>query len=213
MPSNVPSKIDLKVVLLGRWYCGKTSLVERFIYNRFEDKYQNTIGAAFSAKTLKIKNEELVVSVWDTVGDERYESISKMYYRNARAAVVCYDLTDPESWKRAKFWVEEVRSHEETCKIYLCGTKLDLLKNTDRATDFRDVTKYTKEFDAKEFETSSKTGENIDQLFEEVAKDYLAFRMTLDPEVSHHRKSDNIRLTSERKENFFARLGTECCSS
>ena len=73
----------MKVVLLGREYCGKTSVVERFLNERFagENKYQNTIGAAYGARTVSVGGRELVLGIWDTAGSERYESMSRMYYR------------------------------------------------------------------------------------------------------------------------------------
>ncbi|GFX84862.1 ras-related protein Rab-24 [Trichonephila clavipes] len=60
---------------------------------------------------------------YDTAGSERYESIGRIYYRKSHAAVICYDLTDSDSFERAKFWVSELRKFEEKCLLYLCGTK------------------------------------------------------------------------------------------
>jgi Ras-related protein Rab-24 len=97
------SDVDLKVVLLGKEYCGKTSLVERFLNERFtgENRYQNTIGAAYGAKRVHLDADRAVaMGVWDTAGSERYEAISRIYYRGAAAAVVCYDVTDADSWSR-----------------------------------------------------------------------------------------------------------------
>jgi Ras-related protein Rab-24 len=53
--------------------------------------------------------------------------MSRMYYRSAKAAVVCYDVTDARTWEKVKFWVEELKKHESECRIYIVGTKLDLL--------------------------------------------------------------------------------------
>lgn len=53
--------------------------------------------------------------VQDTAGSERYEAMSRIYYRGAKAAIVCYDVTDSSSFERAKFWVAELRQHEEVC--------------------------------------------------------------------------------------------------
>lgn len=84
------AKVDMKVVLLGREYCGKTSLVERFLNERFvgENKYQNTIGAAYGARTLRVGDRDLVLGIWDTAGSERYESMSRMYYREGDTQIL-----------------------------------------------------------------------------------------------------------------------------
>ncbi|XP_059568994.1 ras-related protein Rab-24 isoform X2 [Alligator mississippiensis] len=148
-------RVDAKVVLLGKEYVGKTSLVERYVHQRFlVGPYQN-----------------------DTAGSERYEAMSRIYYRGARAAIVCYDLTDGSSFERAKFWVNELQTFEENCRIYLCGTKSDLLEEDRRrrGVDFHDVQDYADEIKAELFETSSKTGQSVDELFQKVAEDYVRF--------------------------------------
>ncbi|CAL1261561.1 unnamed protein product [Larinioides sclopetarius] len=119
-----------------------------------------TIGAAFGAKKIIINGQALTIGLWDTAGSERYESIGRIYFRNSNAAIVCYDLTDVVSFERAKFWVSELLKSEEKCRLYLCGTKKDLInKDRKRAVDYHNVTDYADEINAEVFETSSKTGE------------------------------------------------------
>lgn len=172
------SHVDLKVVLLGKEYGGKTSLVERYLYDRFDSAtpYQNTIGAAYGAKQVAIRNRKITLGIWDTAGSERYEAMSRIYYRNAGAAVICFDLVDRESFQKAKFWVEELRKYEEKCNIFLCGTKNDLIKEEGRprAVHYSDAQDYADAIGAKMFETSSKTGEGIADLFFQVAVDHLS---------------------------------------
>nr|XP_048303750.1 ras-related protein Rab-24 isoform X2 [Myodes glareolus] len=157
-------RVDVKVVMLGKEYVGKTSLVERYVHDRFlVGPYQNTIGAAFVAKVMCVGDRTVTLGIWDTAGSERYEAMSRIYYRGAKAAIVCYDLTDSSSFERAKFWVKELRSLEEGCQIYLCGTKSDLLEEDRRRrrVDFHDVQDYADNIKAQLFETSSKTGQSV----------------------------------------------------
>lgn len=174
------SRVDLKVVLLGKEYTGKTSLVERFIYDRFQGDrpYQSTIGAAFGAKRMEVNGEQITLGLWDTAGSERYESLCRTYYRDAGAAVVCYDLSNLESFERSKFWVSELHKHEEGCRIYLCGTKLDLVQGDRklRKVDYHTTTDYADEINAEVFETSSKTASGVSELFYKIAEDYLRNR-------------------------------------
>lgn len=171
------SRVDLKVVLLGKEYGGKTSLVERYLHDRFHGDvpYQNTIGAAFGAKKVEVDDRVVTMGIWDTAGSERYEAMSRIYYRGAKAAIVCYDLTEGSSFERAKFWVEELLKNEEKCKIYLSGNKYDLVKDEkkNRQVDYHQTTDYADVIHAQVFETSSKTGYNIKELFFKIAKDYL----------------------------------------
>ena len=67
------------------------------------------------------------MGLWDTAGSERYEAMTRVYYRGAKAAIVCYDVMNERSWDKLKFWVEEVKMYEEECRIYIVGTKVDVL--------------------------------------------------------------------------------------
>ncbi|KZC12399.1 PREDICTED: ras-related protein Rab-24-like [Dufourea novaeangliae] len=170
-------RVDLKVVLLGHAAVGKTSLVERFVNERFNEKlsYQNTIGAAFASKQIEHNEKSIIMGIWDTAGSEKYEAMTRIYYRGAKAAVVCYDLTQSNTFQRAKFWIRELRSVEEGCKIYICATKKDLLEHgAVPSPDIDVVETYAAGIQAKLFITSSKTGENVDEMFNEIAQDFMS---------------------------------------
>ncbi|XP_068978257.1 ras-related protein Rab-24-like [Bombus flavifrons] len=171
------NRVDLKVVLLGNSAVGKTSLVERFVNERFNEglSYQNTIGAAFAAKQIQVNGKRLIMGIWDTAGSEKYDAMSRIYYRGAKAAVICYDITKSNTFQRAKFWIRELREVEEGCKIYICATKNDILEHGAVPSPNIDVVKtYTAGIRAKLFITSSKTGENVAELFNEIAQDFMS---------------------------------------
>ncbi|EDO31322.1 predicted protein, partial [Nematostella vectensis] len=167
-------KTYLKVVLLGKVNSGKTCLVTRYITRAFSEETPSTIGAAFCRKDLYIQGKNLSLAIWDTAGAERYQAMSAMYYRSARAAILCYDLTDSTSFDKAKFWVDQLKAAEPECKIYLCGTKLDLIEEAlqTREVQTRAVSSYGRDIGADTFETSSKRGTNVDKVFEKIAEDF-----------------------------------------
>ncbi|XP_016897475.1 ras-related protein Rab-24 isoform X3 [Cynoglossus semilaevis] len=158
-------RVDAKVVMLGKESVGKTSLVERYVYHRFSvGPYQNTIGAAFIAKPTKVGETVITLGIWDTAGSERYQAMSRIYYRGAKAAIVCYDPTDSSSFQRAQFWVKQLQDYDETgCRIYLCATKKDLIDEdrTLRQIDYHDAQDFAEDIGAEHVETSSKTGNNM----------------------------------------------------
>ncbi|KAF4527409.1 hypothetical protein B566_EDAN016245 [Ephemera danica] len=172
------NRVDLKIVLLGHEFVGKTSLLDRYIHDRFKgaaSAYQNTIGAAFAARQVAAKGKKFIVGIWDTAGSERYEAMSRMYYRGAKAAVVCFDVSDIASWTRAKFWVQELRRYEEECRIYLCGTKVDCLSDgtAQREIEYDLAYQYAEGIQGCYMETSSKTGKNVAELFQRIADDFI----------------------------------------
>ena len=89
------TKVDIKVVLLGSPSVGKTSLLHQYLYHNFNTNMTSTVGAAFGSTKLELNGRSYLLGVWDTAGSERYESLSQMYYRSARAAIVCYGM----SWR------------------------------------------------------------------------------------------------------------------
>ncbi|XP_015111143.1 ras-related protein Rab-24 [Diachasma alloeum] len=196
-------RVDMKIVLLGHGAVGKTSLMERFVNERFNESlsYQNTIGAAFASKQIEVDDQKLILGIWDTAGSERYDSMTKIYYRGARAAIVCYEISNQNTFNRAKHWVRELRSVEEKCKIYLCATKNDLVEmGHEPAPSLDTVEIYASGIQSKLYITSSKTGENIAEMFREIAQDFLS-----DPSNREELKQELISLSVNDK-------GSSCCA-
>eukprot|EP00456_Euglypha_rotunda_P024900 TRINITY_DN2026_c0_g1_i20.p1 TRINITY_DN2026_c0_g1~~TRINITY_DN2026_c0_g1_i20.p1 ORF type:complete len:110 (-),score=17.83 TRINITY_DN2026_c0_g1_i20:11-340(-) len=84
--------IDLKLVLLGHKNVGKTSLFNRYVYDEW-GKTSMTIGAYFGMKQCKVNERSVNLAIWDTAGEEKFDSLTNFYCRNARAALICYDIT------------------------------------------------------------------------------------------------------------------------
>eukprot|EP01122_Echinamoeba_exundans_P006058 TRINITY_DN1634_c0_g1_i1.p1 TRINITY_DN1634_c0_g1~~TRINITY_DN1634_c0_g1_i1.p1 ORF type:complete len:141 (-),score=20.57 TRINITY_DN1634_c0_g1_i1:68-490(-) len=102
--------------------------------------------------------------------------MSKIYYRQAKAAIVCFDLTQRDTFQKVKFWVEELLQNEEQCSIYIVGTKFDLvqLNPTARAVSPEEVEAYAESVGcAGVFETSAKDNANIENLFQTIARGWL----------------------------------------
>jgi GTPase SAR1 family protein len=94
LPANT-KPIQVKLVLLGEAAVGKSSLVLRFVNNEFQENKEPTIGAAFLTQKCKLEDKIIKFEIWDTAGQERFHSLAPMYYRNAQAAIVAYDITKP----------------------------------------------------------------------------------------------------------------------
>ncbi|KAK4156054.1 ras family-domain-containing protein [Chaetomidium leptoderma] len=184
--SNAPKpSSSVKLVLLGEAAVGKSSLVLRFVNNDFQENKEPTIGAAFLTQKCNLPTRTIKFEIWDTAGQERFASLAPMYYRNAQAALVVYDLTKPTSLIKAKHWVAELqRQASPGIVIALVGNKLDLTTDgtgsgdaEDAGEDSGDARKITTE-DAKSyaeeegllfFETSAKTGYNVTEVFTAIA--------------------------------------------
>ncbi|KZO98431.1 hypothetical protein CALVIDRAFT_535522 [Calocera viscosa TUFC12733] len=101
----------------------------RFVQNDFSENKEPTIGAAFLTQKCRLEDRVLRYEIWDTAGQERFHSLAPMYYRNAQAAVVVYDITKATSLEKAKSWVKELqRQANPNIVIALVGNKLDLVQ-------------------------------------------------------------------------------------
>lgn len=103
-----------KLVLLGDTAVGKSCLVVRFVRDEFFEFQEPTIGAAFLTQTVALDDATVKFEIWDTAGQERYRSLAPMYYRGAAAAIIVYDITNPDSFAGAKSWVKELQRRGDT---------------------------------------------------------------------------------------------------
>ena len=157
-----------KLVILGHYSVGKSSIVLNFIKNEFNPNEESTIGAAFLTKTVFIDGTAVKFEIWDTAGQERYYSLIPMYYRGANAALVVYDITSAESFERAKRWIEDLKTEKPDNFIkVLIGNKVDL---SEAAVITEEMGKqYAEQEGLLFYRTSAKTGEGIKDLFLELA--------------------------------------------
>ena len=122
--------VTVKVVLLGETTVGKTSIISRFIKDSFDPNCITSLGASFISKNLYFPEFKKTIKfdIWDTAGQEKYRSITKMFYKDASAAILVYDITREESFLEIKnFWFKEVKENSsEDLVVALVGNKKDL---------------------------------------------------------------------------------------
>ncbi|OBA15485.1 uncharacterized protein OGAPODRAFT_16436 [Ogataea polymorpha] len=160
---------QFKLVLLGESAVGKSSIVHRFVKDSFTDSRESTIGAAFLTQTIQIDaNTTVKFEIWDTAGQERYRSLASMYYRNAQAALVVFDITQESSLDKAKYWIKELQKQASSgIVIALVGNKLDLEEERKISKD--EAQAFANELGLMYAEVSAKTGEKVKDCFKDIA--------------------------------------------
>eukprot|EP01053_Blabericola_migrator_P008303 Blabericola_migrator_1__8302@NODE_430_length_8568_cov_132_492766_g339_i0_p5_GENE_NODE_430_length_8568_cov_132_492766_g339_i0NODE_430_length_8568_cov_132_492766_g339_i0_p5_ORF_typecomplete_len203_score13_70Ras/PF00071_22/3_4e62Roc/PF08477_13/5_4e27Arf/PF00025_21/9_8e20GTP_EFTU/PF00009_27/4_7e09Gtr1_RagA/PF04670_12/2_2e06FeoB_N/PF02421_18/4_5e06SRPRB/PF09439_10/1_6e05RsgA_GTPase/PF03193_16/9RsgA_GTPase/PF03193_16/0_0089MMR_HSR1/PF01926_23/0_0013MnmE_helical/PF12631_7/0_0028Dynamin_N/PF00350_23/45D len=157
-----------KLVFLGEQAVGKTSIITRFMYDTFDANYQATIGIDFLSKTLYMEDRTVRLQLWDTAGQERFRSLIPSYIRDSSAAVVVYDVTNHVSFQNTEKWIQDVRAERgKDVTIALVGNKTDIEES--RQVTIEQGQAKAKEFDVIFMETSAKNGNNVRQLFKELA--------------------------------------------
>jgi len=163
-------KRHFKLVLLGASSVGKSCLALRFVKGQFIENNESTIGAAFFTQSVVLKDgSQIKFEIWDTAGQERYHSLTPMYYRTAQAAIVAYDITNNESFLRAKLWVKELQRQvgQQGVVIALAGNKVDLAARRKVTTE--EGHQFATENELLFLETSAKTGASVIDLFQAIA--------------------------------------------
>jgi len=171
--------------MLGQAFTGKTSLVCRYSDGEYiGSSMKSTVGAAFRATVLDIDGTQVSMGIWDTAGQERYSSMSRIYYRAAKAAVLTYDVTVAESLAKVKHWAGELARDEPACKIYIVGTKVDLVEEggAERQREVGELASAAQRLalslspPAEWCQVSAKTNVGVTELFTLIATDYLKER-------------------------------------
>lgn len=160
---------EIKLCLLGDTAVGKSSLVLRFVNDRFEPHTTATIGASFMSKNFKVGDKSYKYQIWDTAGQEKYKALAPMYYRGAAAAIVVYDITMESSFLSVKRWVKELRQMgSQDIVIAIAGNKKDLVDQREISPETGQA--FADEIGAVFAECSALTAENVNEIFEKISE-------------------------------------------
>ncbi|NHJ32653.1 MAG: GTP-binding protein [Asgard group archaeon] len=158
-----------KVVLAGDGGVGKTTLIHRYITNSFIDSTKLTIGAAFHTHEIETRDHSVLVQIWDLGGQEQFKQmgIFDKYFKGATVTVIMFDLTRLNTLSSIPEWADLALNSSNT-KLILVGGKKDLAQGVSfELADFEELNeKYN--FDTY-LETSSATGEGVDEVFQAIA--------------------------------------------
>lgn len=173
-----------KVILIGAPGVGKTSLVLRYCRDIFERNYKTTIGVDFEVEKYRILGVPFSMQIWDTAGAERFKGVTTAYFRGAHVVILAYDISNEETLEKTKSWLREA---QEFCtsdfNIFLVSTKKDLVMEDAEELKKREksAAKYAEDFKAEYWSTSSKTGDNVEELFTRIAS--VSFEKVMKSEI------------------------------
>ncbi|XP_076061024.1 RAS oncogene family member Rab21 isoform X2 [Oratosquilla oratoria] len=155
---------NFKIVLLGEGCVGKTSLVLRYVEDKFNERHITTLQASFLTKRVNLHGKRVNLAIWDTAGQERFHALGPIYYRESHGAILVYDITDEDSFQKVKNWVRELRRMlgNDICLV-IAGNKVDLER--DRKVPVEEAEEYAKEVGAVHFHTSAKQNKGVEELF------------------------------------------------
>ena len=191
---------SVKAVLLGESGVGKTCIIARFINGTFENNIMSTTGASYAGKTMifdEFDGKCVKFEIWDTAGQEKYRSLTKIFYKDARIAILVYDITRKDSYEELKnYWYAQIKeSSPDNIIIGIAANKCDLYDNEQVPED--EARAFANEIGAVFKLTSANTNTGIEELFRA-----LGCRI-LDPNYSEeneaYNKKPNIKIEVEDK--------------
>ena len=166
---------SIKVVLLGESGVGKTSIISQFTVNKFDPHRETSLSAQFTTKTLDFPDlgQSIKFDMWDTVGQEKYRSLAKIFYKDAKVIIFVYDITREFSFQSIKnYWYKETRENwDGTPILAIVGNKIDLYSEIKVSNN--EGMAFAEEIGAIFQTTSAASNSGITNLFENIGKTYL----------------------------------------
>ena len=207
--SKTKKLFEAHIVTLGNGQVGKTSIILRYIDDRFSANYLSTIGIDSKIKKIKMPNgEQIKVKISDTAGQERFRSIASNYLKKANGILLVYDITCHESFSDINKWLQEINKNESTKPMVLIGNKSDLEEK--REVPKEEGMGYAKNV-AKNipfYETSCKTGDNVDKAIMDLVNQ-IYNKYSSNNKIEN---IENIKIVKEKeKDNEDIKEKKKCC--
>ena len=200
--------VKLKMILLGDAYSGKTSIMNRYFNNVFEHDSKSTIGVDFFKTTLQKNDTNYSIFIWDTSGQEKFNSIIKSYYRNMTVAILVFDLSNKESIFNIQDWLNSINMYcHKDIIIYLVGNKCD----KEITIDYEFVDELCRNNNIIFLEVSARNNININRLIDTIMNN-------IDTQISNCvLKPNNFNgLTMKESFNFkytyYKKKKKNCCT-
>ncbi|XP_048409295.1 ras-related protein Rab-7b-like [Stegostoma tigrinum] len=171
---SINKGVGLKIVILGSLGVGKTSLLNRYVNNRFTQEYRTTLGASILPKEIRVDNTLVKLQIWDTGGQERFKSLVPSFSKGSDGCVLVFDVTDRDSLYALEGWREEILLQipleYKDYPFVALGNKVDL---TERQVTSDEAEAWCSSHNIPYFEVSAKEDINVDHAFENIARNAL----------------------------------------
>ena len=203
--SEDPEEIEIKIILLGDQGVGKTNLINLATEREFNQHEESTLTSSFSTLKMEIDGIKFKVNLWDTVGQEKYRQIVKLFFTDSKIVIFVYDITSAASFKGIESWHEEIieRIGDDIIKGVV-GNKIDLFEN--EAVSEEEAEKYAKSINAKFLFISAKcdSPSKFENYLRELLEEYIS-KNSLKKEEKE--KEKRIRLNDKK---YISRRNKRC---
>ena len=191
----------VKIILIGESGVGKTNLINIAIGDNFSENEKSTTASTLSLKKIKLNNKEYNLDLWDTIGQEQYRQLTKIFFNNSKIVIFVYDITNKESFKALPGWKKDVE--EQLGDVYIKGVvanKSDLYLEEEVPTE--EGQEYAKNNEAKFLLISAKKDDpkKFENFLRELLEEYLSTK-----------KGGNSGRFSITRESVIKQKKSNCC--
>ena len=199
----------IKVVLLGEAGVGKTCIIKQFVEKKFDLNTMSSLSALFVSKSIEYVDfgKTLKFDIWDTVGQERFRSIAKIFYKDAQVIIFVYDITSQKTFDALNnFWYNEIKNNSSTNPVFaVVGNKNDLYQNKQEV-DPLDAKDFAKKLGGIFQLTSAKSGDGIALLFDNIGKKILKPSFQYDEKDKIAKENFNKKKEEEKNTKIRIKL-------
>lgn len=172
-------EVQKKVILLGDGAVGKTSLIRRFVVDKFDDEYIVTIGSKITAKDLQLKVDDVIIylklQIWDILGQKGYTKLHQSSFRGTDGVFFIADITRKETLQNLEsYWIPEVQNIAGTVPFVIMANKSDLIRKAE--FNENELKLFASKHKVPFYLTSAKNGENVKRAFEAIGRKMLKFK-------------------------------------
>ncbi|MHA1689496.1 MAG: Rab family GTPase [Promethearchaeota archaeon] len=173
---EIEPNFKFKIVILGNPGVGKTSLVYRFIENKFRGDYKSTLGVNLLKKDVEYNGKMISLQIWDLGGQNSFRSLRKLYLEGSHGGFLVFDLTNKKSFEDIPEWMADFKKIRGELPLILIGNKRDLTESIQ--VEDGQVEEFAKAHNLTLYITSAKTGESVEDAFLELTKSILELTIT-----------------------------------
>ena len=199
--------IEYKLLLIGESNVGKTTIFNKYIFNKVDKNISSTIGVDFETKTFTYKKKKYSIKLFDTAGQERFQSVTKAYYHMGEGYLIVFDLTNEYSLKALPKWIDSIKEGKEEPKFIILGNKNDLKNQISEDV----INEYLKDYKHLYIKTSAIKNTNIKEAIFKIV-DILDGEENNNLENNDEQQENVIKINKTKKQiSNNAKVQAKCC--
>ena len=190
-----------QLLTIGDSTVGKTSILSRYANNIFSSNYLATVGLDNFTKDEIIDGKTIRIKIWDTAGQEKFHSLAKGFFHNAQGIMIVYDVTNSETYQNLKYWTQSIKTHMwndiDKIEVIIIGNKID---STDREVNKQEAEAFCSELGYPYFETSAKTGENVNTTIQFLVRNVLKKNNLVRSKSFNENNNGTVKISRQKGE-------------